>query len=107
MAFDLTPAELEQEIRNTDGVEVALRGDITWGHLDTEPADALQDPGVSGRLLLLTVPTGRLPDLRQDEFLRVGTTEAGSSDFGTRYRVRSVEDHGGGPETLILLGLAD
>lgn len=107
MAFDLTPAELEHEIRNTDGVEVALGGSTTWGHLDREPADALDSPSIPGRMLLLVVATGRLPGLRQDQYLMVGTTEEGSARTGTRYRVRYIEDQGGGPETMAYLAEAD
>lgn len=107
MAFDFTPAELELEFRNTDGVEVALGGETTWGHLDAMPVDALGGPSATGRELVLTLPTGRLSKLRQDAFLMVGTEVAGSALAGTRYRVRDLEDHGGGPETAVLLGRAD
>jgi hypothetical protein len=113
MAFDFTPAELETEFRNTDGVEVALGSDTTWGHLDAEGLSVLDEPSSIGTELVLTLTAGRLSQLEQDCYLQVRLPSGHLDDAGeplmewVRFRAREVSPEQGGLEVEVLLARAD
>jgi hypothetical protein len=58
---------LEGMLRDSGGVEVVSGATRTWGHVDVADEVLLQEAGVKGAKLVLTIATGRLSAAQDTE----------------------------------------
>lgn len=101
----LTASEIELNIRDTGGVEVALGGVTTWGHLQEVSEEALGDEfrgAIAHTRTTLAVVAGVLPGFVDGAFVTVGDEEEGSSASGTVHRVVSPMRYGIGKVRCVL-----